>query len=315
MKDDFYNRYIVKGNLFAPVVETFIRNNGRYNLLESAILELFEFIKLEDIKILCTYVVENFGKIFDEIQYVQTFKNLRNKYDQHQDRLKEKEKGYDTMPSILRNSSRFRRDARQPAEEEEMWFNEDDEFKDVPTDTKITPDLDSSISKMMFEKKAESVNSPKSALPQTNQVQTQLQQQFTSHLSTASVETIVNSPTNKSPSETMTSSESKFDQDDQTPKIEGNVESTPAKEDCAPLDGEAENSLDSSSSSSGSDTDNVGKSTFKSGDLWSSGSSDDEAPKKSLVDYESRDSDDENADEDLKDDDAPVTKKARLDLE
>lgn len=51
------------------------------------------------------------------------------------------------MPSILRNSSRFRRDARQPAEEEEMWFNEDEEFKDVPTDTKITPDLDSSISK------------------------------------------------------------------------------------------------------------------------------------------------------------------------
>lgn len=132
----------------------------------------------------------------------------------------------------------------------------------------------------MFEKKAESVNSPKSALPQTNQVQTQLQQQFTSHLSTTSVETIVNSPTNKSPSETMTSSESKFDQDDQTPKIEGNVESTPAKEDSAPLDGEAENSLDSSSSSSGSDTDNVGKSTFKSGDLWSSGSSDEEAPKK-----------------------------------
>lgn len=125
MKDDFYNRlvekvlrnsididlyyfspiafsYIVKGNLFAPVVETFIRNNGRYNLLESAILELFEFIKLEDIKILCTYVVENFGKIFDEIQYVQTFKNLRNKYDQHQDRLKEKEKGYDTYVVMMK---------------------------------------------------------------------------------------------------------------------------------------------------------------------------------------------------------------------
>lgn len=92
-------RYIVKGNLFAPVVEAFIRNNGRYNLLESAILELFEFIKLEDIKVLCTYVVENFGKIFDEIQYVQTFKNLRNKYDQHQDRIKDKEKGYDRYAS------------------------------------------------------------------------------------------------------------------------------------------------------------------------------------------------------------------------
>lgn len=87
------HRHIIKSNLFAPVVDAFIRNNGRYNLLESAILELFEFIKLEDIKSLCTYVVVKFGKTFDEIQYVQTFKSLRIKYDQHQDRLKEKENG------------------------------------------------------------------------------------------------------------------------------------------------------------------------------------------------------------------------------
>lgn len=80
-------RYIVKGNLFAPIVDSFIRNNGRYNLLESAILELFEFIKIEDIKVLCTYVVENFTKIFDEIDYVQTFKHLKARYDQHQDML------------------------------------------------------------------------------------------------------------------------------------------------------------------------------------------------------------------------------------
>lgn len=83
----------MKSNLFAPVVDAFVRNNGRYNLLESAILELFEFIKIEDIKSLYTYFVENFGKIFDDVQYVQTFKTLKNKYDQQQDRLKEKEKG------------------------------------------------------------------------------------------------------------------------------------------------------------------------------------------------------------------------------
>lgn len=47
---------------------------------------------MEDIKSLCSYVVENFGKVFDDIQYVQTFKSLRTKYDQHQDRLKDKEK-------------------------------------------------------------------------------------------------------------------------------------------------------------------------------------------------------------------------------
>lgn len=88
----FKNRHIVKSNLFVPVVDAFIRNNGRYNLLESAILELFEFIKAEDIKALCSYFVENFSKIFDDIQYVQTFKGLKTKYDQHQDRLKDKDK-------------------------------------------------------------------------------------------------------------------------------------------------------------------------------------------------------------------------------
>jgi len=46
LKDEFYNRYIIKGNLFTPVFDAFVRNNGRYNLLDSAILEMFEFIKL-----------------------------------------------------------------------------------------------------------------------------------------------------------------------------------------------------------------------------------------------------------------------------
>ena len=46
LKDEFYNRYIIKGNLFAPVIDSFVSNNGRYNLLDSAILEMFEFIKL-----------------------------------------------------------------------------------------------------------------------------------------------------------------------------------------------------------------------------------------------------------------------------
>lgn len=106
LKDEFYNRYIIKGQLFAPVVDAFVSNNGRYNLLDSAILEMFEFIKLvcymkilakffiqtcqysfqEDIKSLCSHVVENYGPTLDKISYVQTFKALKLRYDQHQDR-------------------------------------------------------------------------------------------------------------------------------------------------------------------------------------------------------------------------------------
>ncbi|XP_014219208.1 serine/threonine-protein phosphatase 4 regulatory subunit 3 [Copidosoma floridanum] len=130
LKDEFYNRYIIKGNLFAPVFDAFARNNGRYNLLDSAILEMFEFIKLEDIKSLCSHVVENYSKELEAIDYVQTFKALKQRYEQHQDKLKDRDRGtLDSVPSILRNS-RYRRDQRQLEEEEEMWFNEEEDFDD-----------------------------------------------------------------------------------------------------------------------------------------------------------------------------------------
>lgn len=46
IKDDFYYRYIIKGSLFKPIVEAFLENGTRYNLFNSAIIELFEFIKM-----------------------------------------------------------------------------------------------------------------------------------------------------------------------------------------------------------------------------------------------------------------------------
>jgi protein phosphatase-4 regulatory subunit 3 len=41
---------------------------------------------------LLSHIVENYGKILDEIDYVQTFKALRIRYNQHQDKLKDKDK-------------------------------------------------------------------------------------------------------------------------------------------------------------------------------------------------------------------------------
>jgi len=50
LKEEFYNRYIVKGNLFKPVVEAFKANGNKYNLLNSAMIELFEYIRLVSLK-------------------------------------------------------------------------------------------------------------------------------------------------------------------------------------------------------------------------------------------------------------------------
>jgi len=132
LKDEFYNRYITRGNLFSPVIDALISNYDRYNLLNSAILEMFEFIKLEDIKSLCNHVVEKYGTTLDKITYVKTFAALKVRYEQHQDRMKERN-NIEPCTSILRNPvNRFRRDERAIDEDEEMWFNDDDEDMDEP---------------------------------------------------------------------------------------------------------------------------------------------------------------------------------------
>lgn len=44
MKDEFYNRYIAKNGLLGAVLRAFVANGRRYNLLNSAVLELLDFV-------------------------------------------------------------------------------------------------------------------------------------------------------------------------------------------------------------------------------------------------------------------------------
>merc|ERR1739848_815525 len=88
IKDEFYNRYIVKGKLLAPVVQAFQQNGKKYNLVNSAILEMFEFIRLDDIKTLCAYIVEEHMKELSDVDYVETFRGLQVRYEQEKDRVK-----------------------------------------------------------------------------------------------------------------------------------------------------------------------------------------------------------------------------------
>ena len=86
-------------------------------------------------------MVENYGDVLEQITYVPTFRSLKLKYEQNQERFKERS-AVDTVPALLRNS-RYRRDPRQLDEDEEMWFNDEDEIEDgeavVPAST--SPDL------------------------------------------------------------------------------------------------------------------------------------------------------------------------------
>ncbi|KAM6956425.1 serine/threonine-protein phosphatase 4 regulatory subunit 3B isoform 3-T3 [Aplochiton taeniatus] len=117
LKDEYYNRYIIKGNLFEPVINALLDNGTRYNLLNSAIIELFEFIRVEDVKSLIAHIVDNFYKALESIEYVQTFKGLKGRYEQEKDRQTQR-------------LNRYRRDARSLDDDEEMWFNDEEDEED-----------------------------------------------------------------------------------------------------------------------------------------------------------------------------------------
>uniref|UniRef100_A0A3P8TZU3 Serine/threonine-protein phosphatase 4 regulatory subunit 3 n=1 Tax=Amphiprion percula TaxID=161767 RepID=A0A3P8TZU3_AMPPE len=157
LKDEFYNRYIMRNFLFEPVIKAFLNNGSRYNLMNSAIIEMFEYVRVEDVKSLTAHIVENYWKALEDVDYVQTFKGLKLRYEQQRERQDNPK--LDSMRSILRNH-RFRRDARTLEDEEEMWFNTDeDDLEDgeavVPPSDKMKSeeDLMEPITKFMERKK------------------------------------------------------------------------------------------------------------------------------------------------------------------
>jgi len=167
LKEDFYNRYIINQNLFRPIVDAFLANGDRYNLVNSAMIELFEFITTEDIKLLRSYIVETFQKELEGIKYVKTFETLKLRYDQQKEKIRDKhpfesphrtvtpiklkkgggkrkwagfqmltendegeENEEDTPPrhaASIVRNNRFRRDVRAPDEDEEIWFSQDED--------------------------------------------------------------------------------------------------------------------------------------------------------------------------------------------
>ncbi|XP_055293528.1 serine/threonine-protein phosphatase 4 regulatory subunit 3-B-like [Moschus berezovskii] len=120
LKDEVLNRYIIKGNFFEPVVNALLENGTRYNMLNSAIVELFDYIRMENIKCLVAHIVEKFYTKLQSIEYVQTFKGLKVKYEQEKDRQTQVGK---SLCSVL-YSKIFCRGSNVLKEEEKMSINE-----------------------------------------------------------------------------------------------------------------------------------------------------------------------------------------------
>eukprot|EP00850_Spirogloea_muscicola_P004834 SM000021S06467 [mRNA] locus=s21:492698:499669:+ [translate_table: standard] len=158
LKDLFYANQIVQHSLFDPVVKAFLSNGSRYNLLNSAFIELVDFLRKENLRSLIIHLVEKHGDKLSEVDYVDSFQLLRLKYDQLMEGaggggpnaaagMPGGEGGASTSGRDAGNGAaqagggsgrpgfmtdRRRRDERAPDKSEEDYFNEDsDEEEDT----------------------------------------------------------------------------------------------------------------------------------------------------------------------------------------
>ncbi|KAH7666622.1 protein phosphatase 4 regulatory subunit 3 protein [Dioscorea alata] len=124
--DDHLFRHIVKNNLLKPIIDGFIGNGSRYNMLHSGVLELLEYIRKENIKILILYVVDTFWGQLMRFEHLGSIQGLRVKYEQSLESCDIKNGPNVTDP-------RKRIDERALEKEEEDYFNEDSDEEDSAT--------------------------------------------------------------------------------------------------------------------------------------------------------------------------------------
>ncbi|XP_024982666.1 serine/threonine-protein phosphatase 4 regulatory subunit 3-like isoform X4 [Cynara cardunculus var. scolymus] len=135
--DEHLMSYIGKNNVFRPIIDAFIRNGSRYNLLNSAILELFEHIRKDNLKILLKYLVETFWDQLVKFDSLPSIQSLKVRYDQAQEHASNR-----NDPGPL--DTRRRVDERALEKEEEDYFNGDSDEEDStsalrPRSTRIRP--------------------------------------------------------------------------------------------------------------------------------------------------------------------------------
>ncbi|XP_044965812.1 serine/threonine-protein phosphatase 4 regulatory subunit 3-like isoform X2 [Hordeum vulgare subsp. vulgare] len=117
--DELLISHVIEYNTLKPIIEVFVENGNRYNMLHSTVLELLDFIRKENLKSLVVYVVESFWDqllMFGQLTSIQAFKL---KYQEYVDIAEEMQT---TSVDHTRNA-----DERGLDKEEEDYFSKDSE--------------------------------------------------------------------------------------------------------------------------------------------------------------------------------------------
>jgi protein phosphatase 4 regulatory subunit 3 len=82
MQEEFFIKQVVEKKVLGPVLDVLIATMPRDNLLSSGALDLFEFIKKENVKDLVKHLVVNHREKLLSLSYMPTFRELLLRYDQ-----------------------------------------------------------------------------------------------------------------------------------------------------------------------------------------------------------------------------------------
>ena len=81
LRDEYHNRQMIQHRLFEPILTLVEHTMPRNNLLNSACLELFEFILSSPVRQLVIHLAEGYRERLGLIGYVQTFRGIVAAYD------------------------------------------------------------------------------------------------------------------------------------------------------------------------------------------------------------------------------------------
>lgn len=137
LQDEFYYTQIMQNQIFSHIIDIIYETMPRDNLLNSACLELFEFIKRETTKPILFHVVENYRHRLEALKYVPVFEQFINRYDQCQGFGQEMDRTLfsndlegTTVRCRINGANERWQGVRDLDPDEEQYFNASDEEDD-----------------------------------------------------------------------------------------------------------------------------------------------------------------------------------------
>ena len=137
LQDPFYTTTVTNSDIFELILDIVLETMPRDNLLNSACLELFEFVKRENIKPIIIHMVQSHQEKLESITYVDTFHALIERYEEINSFNRDADSSLfsqedDTTPLRSNINGRWQGLRDMDADQEEYFNTSDEEDENRP---------------------------------------------------------------------------------------------------------------------------------------------------------------------------------------